>query len=181
MIDNESLRELRDLHAEVDSRAAAIAHRAPSPLKCARGCHTCCIDELTVLEVEAARILIENNDFLVTGKPHRTGLCAMLGHEGECRVYSARPYICRTQGLPFRFFAESVHDAWELDEVFDICPLNLEGHDLSLLDDAQIWTLGPTEERLMALQSRQTPGLLPRVALRDLFEIAASRAATSEE
>jgi Fe-S-cluster containining protein len=155
------------LHREVDALAHEIASRHGARLKCARGCASCCVDELTVYEVEAERIRRHSPELLAEGRPHAAGACAMLDERGACRVYEARPYVCRTQGLPLRWFEEDEHD--EIVEERDICPLNLEGPTLPSLPDQDCWLIGPFEERLAELQARADGGAMKRVALRGLF------------
>ena len=147
------------LHDEVDRRAAALAERHRARMVCARGCSGCCVDGLTVFEVEADRIRAGAADLLATGTPHPPGACAFLGSEGECRVYAVRPYVCRTQGLPLRWIDEEAEAEYR-----DICPLNDKAEPIEELDAADCWTLGEFEERLARMQ-----GDGRRVALRDLF------------
>ena len=147
------------LHDEVDRRAAALAERHRKRMVCARGCSGCCVDGLTVFEVEADRIRAGAADLLATGTAHPPGACAFLGSEGECRVYAVRPYVCRTQGLPLRWIDEEAEAEYR-----DICPLNDKGAPIEELDAADCWTVGEFEERLAQMQ-----GDGRRVALRDLF------------
>jgi hypothetical protein len=154
---------LRALHDEVDRAAAALAERHRARLRCGRGCHACCVDDLTVFEVEAERIRAGNSELLANGRPHPTGACAFLGDAGECRIYPDRPYVCRTQGLPLRWVED------DGAERRDICPLNEAGAPLEALGADECWTLGPVEDRLRRLQSVADGGVLRRVALRSLF------------
>lgn len=162
-----ALEELQRLHAEVDQRSAALALRHGPRLRCRRGCADCCVDELRVFEVEAERIRRAASSLLVEGKPHPPGVCALLGADGSCRVYPHRPYVCRTQGLPLRWFDEL--RAGGVVERRDICPLNAEGPAVEALAEADCWTIGPAEGRLAAIQQRFGAGRLDRVALRALF------------
>ncbi len=150
------------LHAEVDreTRRLHVVHAAR--LQCKRGCSSCCVDELTVFEVEADRIRRHHGDLLAEGAPHAEGACAFLDEAGACRIYAERPYVCRTQGLPLRWIAD--------DEVErrDICPLNEAGEPIELLRAEDCWTLGPIEERLAGLQI-ETANSSGRVRLRALF------------
>lgn len=155
------------LHAEVDRLAEQVAARHPGRLRCQRGCADCCVDELTVFEVEAERIRRAHAVLLATGTPGPRGGCAMLGPDLACRVYAERPYVCRTQGLPLRWLEED--EAEEVVEHRDICPLNLEGPALESLAEDDVWLIGPFEARLAELQARADGGELRRVALRDLF------------
>ncbi|HEX8170454.1 MAG TPA: YkgJ family cysteine cluster protein [Thermoanaerobaculia bacterium] len=150
-----------DLHAEVDDAAAALAAEHAARLACKRGCSACCIDGITVFEVEAERIRRNHADLLATAAPHPPGACAFLGSEGECRIYASRPYVCRTQGLPLRWLDEEAETEYR-----DICTLNEVA--LEELEAESCWTIGEYESRLAELQVR-TYGRMDRVALRDLF------------
>jgi len=161
--------EVEAIHREVDVLAHEIAARHGTRLKCGRGCATCCVDDLTVYEVEAERIRRSFPDLLRTGQPNAAGACAFLDESGACRIYAVRPYVCRTQGLPLRWFEEDEQD--EIVEERDICPLNLEGPALATLPDESCWLIGPFEERLAELQARKDGGAMRRVALRDLFTV----------
>jgi hypothetical protein len=164
----EAQASLRALHAEVDRAAAEVAERQRGRLRCGRGCAACCIDGLTVYEVEAERIRRAHGALLGRGAPHAPGACALLGSEGECRVYADRPYVCRTQGLPLRWLEEE-RDGGDVAERRDVCPLNLEGVPLDELPEDACWTIGPVEDRLAALQHALDGGAGRRVALRSLF------------
>jgi len=161
--------ELRRLHDEVDRCARVLAERHRARLRCGRGCHACCVDDLTVFEVEAERIRAGHAELLQHGRPHPVGACAFLGDAGECRIYADRPYVCRTQGLPLRWLGAGPVPG-EIVERRDICPLNESGEALEELDSADCWTLGPVEDRLRRLQQARDGGSGRRVVLRDLFE-----------
>ncbi|MBW2523144.1 MAG: YkgJ family cysteine cluster protein [Deltaproteobacteria bacterium] len=164
----EVLAALGQLHREVDAAAARLVSRHGPRLRCGPGCADCCIDELTVFTVEAAAIRRRYGALLQSATPHPVGACAFLDDERCCRIYHARPYVCRTQGLPLRWIDEG--PAGELAELRDICQLNDEGLDLTELEPAACWTLGPVEARLRQLQLRYAAGGLDRIALRELFE-----------
>jgi len=156
------------LHDEVDRDAGALVARHGDRMQCRRGCHSCCVDEITVFEIEAERIRRAHPDLLSEGAPHPPGACAFLDAEGACRIYADRPYVCRTQGLPLRWIAED--ESGELVEARDICPLNLEGVPLEELPEEACWILGPVELRLGQLQEEADGGERTRIALRSLFE-----------
>lgn len=164
---DDALAELRELHDEVDARAAALASRHAGRLRCGRGCSACCIDGLSVFEVEAERIRRAHAELLERGEPRAPGACAFLDAQGACRVYADRPYVCRTQGLPLRLLFERPDG--EVEETRDICERNLAGAPLASLPEDALWTLGPVEARLAELQARLDGGVGRRVALRALW------------
>jgi len=160
--------EIVALHAEVDAASSTLAVRLGPRLRCGRGCAPCCVDGLTVFEVEAERIRSAHADLLGGGSPHEPGACAFLDELGACRIYASRPYVCRTQGLPLRWIDEA-EDGTPC-ELRDICPLNEPGEPpIVALAQADCWTLGPFESRLAALQQKCCGGCMERVALRSLF------------
>lgn len=157
------------IHVRVDERAAELARRHAARLQCAKGCTDCCVDDLTVFEVEADRIRRGHVELLQSGQPHPRGKCAFLDADGACRIYEDRPFVCRTQGLPLLWFEETADG--DITESRDICPLNAEGEPLERLRPEECWTLGTVELELSALQ-RKARGNQSRVALRALFEHA---------
>ena len=160
--------QLRTLHDELDAACAALAARHRARLHCGRGCNACCVDGLSVFEVEAERIRRRHPDLLREGAPHPPGACAFLGDAGECRVYAERPYVCRTQGLPLRWIEED--ERGEPVERRDICPLNSDGEPIESLPPHDCWELGPVEARLAELEAGRGGRAARRVRLRDLFE-----------
>lgn len=162
------LQALLALHREVDEEAARLAALHAGRLQCARGCSACCVDGQTVFELEAERIRSEHPDLLASVRPHPEGACAFLDEAGACRVYESRPYRCRTQGLPLRWFDEDPFG--EPAEYRDTCELNFTGEPpVEGLPGADCWTLGPVESRLAGLAEDFEGGRPGRVLLRDLF------------
>lgn len=74
--------------------------------------------------------------------PPLTAPCLFLD-EGRCRIYEARPIICRSQGLPLRSreIAAPRHLDW--------CPLNFKGFAPADFDPAAVLNL-ETLNRLLA-------------------------------
>ena len=129
----------------------------------------CCVDDLTVFEIEAQNILQKHLPLVQTETPHLAGACAFLDGQGACRIYADRPYVCRTQGLPLRWLEEEPNG--DFIELRDICPLNDEGdvEPIEELPSDECWSIGPVEERLAKLQLQFGQGELKRVPLRSLF------------
>jgi uncharacterized protein len=82
-------------------------------MQCSSGCSDCCHVRLSVTHAEAEPIRT-----LVAGMPpeQRAALavetsaevCAALGPDGRCRIYEARPFVCRTHGAPIRMTRKSL-------------------------------------------------------------------------
>lgn len=162
-----SLRALPILHETIDTRMDELSELHGDRLRCRRGCSDCCRDNLTVHEVEAAYIesyVAADRQHALRGEsPAPLGVCAFLDSDGACRIYPARPYVCRTQGPPIRWLERGV-------EHRDICPLNENAEPITSLPAEACWTIGPVEERLALLQSLRPTGAEPtRVSLRELF------------
>ena len=161
-----ALEEQALFRAEVDARAGALAARHAERLQCKRGCSGCCLDDITVFEVEAQVLREKHGALLESGTPRAAGACAFLDAEGACRVYEDRPYVCRTHGLPMAWVEERGEDFVELR---DICPLNEQGAPIEELAPEDTWRIGPFEGRLRELQKRFSGGTLGRISLRTLF------------
>jgi len=164
---NRAPASVQELHEQIDARAGELALHHGQRLRCERGCDSCCLDDLTVLPIEAERIRSSHEALLRNGIPHAPGACAFLGSEGECRIYADRPYICRTQGLPLRWFSGDA--SGEICELRDICPLNAEGPALEELPEESCWLIGPIELELANLQAEIRDPDESRIALRALF------------
>jgi hypothetical protein len=163
------------LHSLVDEVAAPITQAHAARLQCRVGCADCCVDGLTVFDIEAAVIRQHHAELLATALPHPPGACAFLDENRHCRIYNHRPYVCRTQGLPLRWLEEDDQVPDEIVEARDICPKNIAGGPpLELLTAETCWTIGPFEERLANRQTLVDGGRGDRIALRSLFTASTS-------
>ena len=104
------------LRKEVDFHCEKLAESHYEHLKCAPGCHKCCMD-FSIFPVEFFSIMKENENKQVNiRKIADEGECWFLT-KGLCSIYESRPLICRTHGLPLMSMGE---DDWELS----YCELN---------------------------------------------------------
>lgn len=156
-----------DLYRHIGDRVSELTTIHAERLHCGRGCCDCCIDDVTVSDIEAINIRSSYPDMLATTAPHPVGACAFLDNKGQCRIYDARPYVCRTQGLPLHWIVELD------DETFaamrDICPINDHGTPVEQLAENDCWIIGPIEEELSRLQFETPGGRMERVKLREIF------------
>jgi hypothetical protein len=153
-------REIADTTRQLDE-----IHR--TRLRCSRGCSSCCVDDLSVYEIEAENIRRHHAELLASATPHPPGACAFLDHAGACRVYPQRPYVCRTQGYPLRWLAAGPDG--DPVEWRDICPINEDERPIVELLPQDCWTIGPAEERLAQLQLASATHRMHRIRLRTLF------------
>lgn len=164
------------LHRRTDHRFERTTAAIGQPIGCGRGCFSCCVDELTVWQVEADRIAAFVQTRLdedparkwTVGRP---GACAFLAPSGRCQVYPARPYVCRSQGAVLRWF--ELPEQGPEQQRRATCSEHLQGVDLADLESAAVFDIGPAEEELAALATaahvRRGGADLPRrVLLRDL-------------
>jgi Fe-S-cluster containining protein len=101
-----------ELAAKVDGFFARVTSRHGDDMQCGSGCSDCCHVRLTVTHAEAAAIrahvatLTPDQRRELTGGP--VDRCAALDQNGRCRIYEARPFVCRTHGAPIRLTRQSL-------------------------------------------------------------------------
>lgn len=98
-----ALTEYGAARAKVDDSVARVVARRHADLACSKGCAACCADGLSVLTVEAHAIVAHLAREGLSARPAlRADACAFLDDGGACTIYDARPFVCRTHGLPLR-------------------------------------------------------------------------------
>lgn len=184
---------LAALHAETDARFADSTAAIGEPIGCKPGCAACCVDDLTVWQVEADAIAayVRRADAAPL-QLHPEGACVFLGADRRCQVFAARPYVCRSQGAVLRWWESEPDDDDDDDDWGDFsdeltldrpeappierrstCAEHLHDVDIEALPEAATLTLGPAEDRLVAiavdaLRLAGGRGLPGRVELRAL-------------
>jgi Fe-S-cluster containining protein len=100
---------LGELTTKIDGFFARVEARHGADMQCATGCSDCCHVHLTITSAEAAAIRAEvggwPGDRRRTLRTVRTAddpRCAALDEVGRCRIYDARPVVCRSHGVPIR-------------------------------------------------------------------------------
>jgi Fe-S-cluster containining protein len=167
MYSEKHLQDLQLFYETLSATTGPLEQKHAACLQCKKGCFSCCEDDLEIFGIEAENIRKNFTDFLATAHAHPEGKCAFLDAEGACRIYAARPYVCRTQGLPLMIHLEE--DGREL-ELIDICELNEPTLSLDELADEDFFFTNPWEEKLAILQMQADKGKMDRMKLRDLFE-----------
>ncbi len=160
------LNELSDFYNELDKAIGRIEKYHKDKMNCSKGCKDCCIDGITVFEIEAFYIKYFNKTLKYVIPASKEG-CCFRDENNECIIYETRPYVCRTQGLPLRWIDDSGNEAVEMR---DICPLNEKQIIVESLPQQQVWQIGPFESKLAALQYKYGKGKMKRVELKTLFK-----------
>jgi Fe-S-cluster containining protein len=162
----EILNALKQFYTALDFHIHSIEEKNSSRINCKKGCFSCCKDDLEVFGLEAEYIRSTQSGFLKGNSPAPTGACAFLDHEGACRIYDSRPFVCRTHGVPIKYLQEDEEGEFELR---DICPLNEKGEPIEELPNEKIFNNTSWEEKLVLLQMMADKGQMHRESLRDLF------------
>ncbi|MCE5194955.1 MAG: YkgJ family cysteine cluster protein [Nitrospiraceae bacterium] len=163
-----ALKTIDDFYNELDIFVKKLHEIHRQRLSCKYGCSSCCMDDITVFEIEAENIKSNYKYLLKSGKPYPEGKCAFLDEKEGCRIYEHRPYVCRTQGLPLRWIDYGDND--EFVEMRDICSLNEKRINLEELKEDECWNIGPFEKKMAELQQALSCGQeMKRAALRSLF------------
>ena len=165
-MDKNRLEELHKFYLEVDKKVKQNEELNSDRINCKKGCSSCCIDDITVFNIEAYNIQQNYSGLLQNGRANSEGECAFLNSDKNCRIYEHRPYVCRTQGLPLSWI-EELEDG-NLAEMRDICPLNDVSDPIEEIESENCWVIGPFESNLYLLQEKAF-GNLERIKLRDLF------------
>lgn len=111
--DPDRLGRYRALTAKVDGFFARVAERHAADLACGSGCADCCHARLTVTSIEAHAIAEHVAGLPAEARGELAALadrpvdaaavrCAALGDDDRCRIYAARPVVCRSHGAPIR-------------------------------------------------------------------------------
>lgn len=104
------LARYRELTARIDGFFERVAARHGDQMRCGAGCDACCRQRLTVAGVEAAAIEAwagerspeERARIAAAARVGAHDRCAALDDDGRCRIYDARPLVCRSHGVPVR-------------------------------------------------------------------------------
>ena len=98
-----------EVAAKIDAFFTRVEQRHGDDMQCQTGCSDCCHTTLSVTRVEADAIreLVASwpsTEILREVGPH----CAALDAQGRCKIYAARPFVCRSHGAPIRMREKSL-------------------------------------------------------------------------
>ncbi|MBK8256878.1 MAG: YkgJ family cysteine cluster protein [Polyangiaceae bacterium] len=150
-------------------------------MRCEAGCADCCRRELSITSVEAAAIealFSTMSDAMraeIRARADNAEPCAALDESGRCLVYTARPLVCRSHGVPIRFAPPAEARAKALP-MLDVCPKNFEGASLADVDPACVLdqqTMSVMLGLIDTVYTQERGGARgERVALRDVLRRA---------
>jgi len=106
---------LGELTAKVDAFFTRVHERHGSDMQCGTGCSDCCHVRLSITSVEASAIRDHVAGWpddlrraLAPGPGADPTHCAALDAAGRCKIYLARPLVCRSHGAPIRLRVDSL-------------------------------------------------------------------------
>lgn len=142
----QEITEYKLLRNEVSTLSDKLSHIHNKHMNCKKGCSECCM-EFKVLPVEYFTMLDElKNKEITLSKINEDVKCKFL-YDDSCSIYSSRPIICRSHGLPLLFMGES-GEAWELST----CPLNFT--DFDMFDQENTYPQDTFNSRLFVLNQK---------------------------
>jgi Fe-S-cluster containining protein len=160
-VQTQSIAQLRILYDRIDQNFARIATKYPDSIHCGSGCFQCCAPNLTVSPIEAASIqsyvkgdaiaakaLNELKQKPAHGKLH----CQLLGADGRCSIYAARPVVCRSHGIPLQYGRND-----EATVSRSVCPLNFTESDVVEINHQDVMNMETVNTILATLNHAFSP------------------------
>ncbi len=130
------------LFAKIAAFFGAAQAREGAAITCHAGCSDCCRRfTITGLEAEVIREGLatlpdaRRAELGARAADATTTVCPALDPDGRSAIYTHRPVICRTHGLPLRFTEERAGRSLPM---LDACPKNFVGLDLGEVSPASV-------------------------------------------
>jgi len=174
-------RYLTQLGAKVDDHFQQTLIRDGEQIACRRGCAKCCMQRFSIFSIEAEPIRTYLQQLSISKPKLRDRIrrqadsdehqesCAFLV-DGSCSIYTVRPMICRSHGLPISTGQDQYQQKGTLS--YDCCPLNYRSeppHPKSVLAlDAINVPLVTIQKMWEQTESRDNSDLVERVDLAKL-------------
>lgn len=114
--------KLRD---KADQLTAQLSKQHRQHMACKKGCDLCCMDfSIFPIEFFSIRAALSKKDLsTLPSEANDENSCVFLQNHA-CTIYSERPIICRTHGLPLLYMNDD--SQWELSA----CELNFTNFDM---------------------------------------------------
>lgn len=115
----ESYRKYYELRNKIDELTDRLEDLHQNHMACKMGCDLCCMD-YSILPIEfycISSALKDKNVQIEVSNINESSSCIFLKNH-KCSIYSERPVICRTHGLPLLYMNDD--GDWELSA----CELN---------------------------------------------------------
>jgi Fe-S-cluster containining protein len=160
-VQNQSITQLRILYDRIDQNFARISGKYPESINCRSGCFQCCAPNLTVSQIEAQSIRqyigssedSTNALLRLKNKPAHGRLhCQLLGADGSCSIYQARPVVCRSHGIPLQYGRND-----EATVSRSVCPLNFNEKDIVQIDHQDVMNMETVNTILATLNLAFSP------------------------
>lgn len=139
-------KKLRD---EIDALSQQLEKQHQKHMKCQAGCDQCCMD-YSIFPIEFYSILDALKQaqtipgFTIQNDKSK---CVFL-NAGQCTIYTERPVICRTHGLPLLYMNEN--EEWELSA----CELNFTAFNMDKFTDENTFPQDKFNSRLFMLNKQ---------------------------
>jgi Fe-S-cluster containining protein len=104
-----------------------VFEKFPAEFSCAPGCSTCC--EMQSVNLLEAFVIADHCSLGISSAPPRPDSACPFLADNRCRIYTARPIICRTHGLLLK-------SKEFRDRIAVSCPFNFTTIDLATINDA---------------------------------------------
>lgn len=158
------------LVAKVDAFVARVEARHRDDLACAPGCARCCHVRLTVTTAEAdavsawlaAQPAATRAAIAAGARAAAPDRCAALDDADRCRIYPARPLVCRSHGVPIRLRRGGM-------PVVTACELNFTARGPAAADPDCVLDQALVSTTLAAIVGAAGGDPLARVPLEDLL------------
>lgn len=161
--------KITDLYHKIAEFEENLSPTQREKTNCKKGCSQCCMVSLSIFQVEADNIrswfqnlsLERKSAIKSAWKKESTPMACSFLKDDACTIYEARPLICRSQGLAFKFQESG-------SSYIDICPLNDDL--LATITEKEILNLDLLNLILSQLENVESQGhSRPRVKLSDLL------------
>ena len=141
------------LRTEIDALSESLEKRHQKYLNCKKGCDLCCM-AISVFPIEfyAIKAEIDNKSIAELAVPQNDEDCLFLV-DHSCALYSSRPVICRTHGLPLLYMSLDGDD-YELS----CCELNFTDFDFADFDEENTYPMDRINSKFFQINKNFVAG-----------------------